>query len=883
MKNYTANELRELFLKFFESKGHLRLESFPLIPKDDPSLLLINSGMAPMKPYFTGEKTPPSKRICTCQKSVRTGDIENIGKTDRHFTFFEMLGNFSFGDYFKHESIAWGWEFLTSPEWLDIDPERLYPSVYLEDDEAFNIWRDEIGISADRITRMGKADNFWEHGSGACGPCSEIYFDRGEKHGCHKADCKVGCDCDRFIEVWNIVFSQFNSDGEGNYTELRQKNIDTGMGLERLACVCQEADSVFEIDSLKKIISGIELLSGEKYKADEKKDVSIRVIVDHLRSAVYLIADGVLPSNEGRGYVLRRLIRRACRHGKTLGLNDAFLYELAGIVIELGREAYPELSSNEELIYKALKTEEENFGKTLDQGLDILSNILEKMREGNEKVLSGADAFKLYSTFGFPLDITEDILKEQGLTLDREAYNSIMEDERETARRERGEISGWSDKSIKFEYDETEFLGYDVLSVLSEAEGLYKDNKKTAALKEGEKGMVVLKKTPFYAEMGGQSADFGTISSETGRFTVQDVKKSPDGVFVHIGRVSKGEIKEGQLFNAEVDKERREAISRAHSATHLIHAALREVLGDHVHQAGSLVEADKLRFDFTHFSAMSTEELKKVTDKVNEQILKSEDVQCNEMKLDEARKIGAQALFGEKYEEDVRVVSIAEFSSELCGGIHVRNTSNIGPIKIVSEGSVSSGIRRIEAVCGRVFLKEYEEEQRILAALSQMFKASLKDLESKAGQNIEELKSLKTELSALKSKLNAQEGRELLERASKIGDIKLIAGFRPELDREGLQNTGDALKSASEDVVAVLATEINGKLTFLAVCGKNAIAKGIKAGDIIKQVTAITGGRGGGKPDFAMGSGEDKLMLDNAFAMLDNYIAMKLGILKQEK
>lgn len=882
MKNYTANELRELFLKFFESKDHLRLESFSLVPKDDPSLLLINSGMAPMKPYFTGDKTPPSKRICTCQKSVRTGDIENIGKTDRHFTFFEMLGNFSFGDYFKHESIAWGWEFLTSPEWLDIDPERLYPSVYVEDDEAFNIWVEEIGISPDRITRMGKADNFWEHGTGACGPCSEIYFDRGKKHGCQNTDCKVGCECDRFIEVWNIVFSQFNSDGEGNYTELKQKNIDTGMGLERLACVCQDADSVFEIDSLKKIISGIESLSGEKYKTDKQKDVSIRVIADHLRSAVYLISDGVLPSNEGRGYVLRRLIRRACRHGKTLGLNDAFLFELAGIVIELGREAYPELEANEELIYKAIKTEEENFGKTLDQGLDILSKILDKMREENKRVLSGEDAFRLYSTFGFPLDITEDILIEQGLSLDREGFNLIMEDERETARRERGEISGWSDKSFKFEYDATEFLGYDMLSLESKAEGLFKDNKNADTLKEGEKGVIILKKTPFYAEMGGQSADFGTISSETGSFSVEDVKKSPDGVFVHIGRVSSGEIREGQFFKAEVNKERRDAISRAHSATHLLHAALREVLGDHVHQAGSLVEADELRFDFTHFSAMSTEEIKKVTDKVNEQILKAVDVSCNEMKLDEARKMGAQALFGEKYEEDVRVISISDFSSELCGGIHVRNTSNIGPFKIISEGSVSSGIRRVEAICGNVFFKEYDEEQRILASLSQMFKVGHKDLVARVKQNIEELKSAKTMLTGLKNKMDSQEGRGLLESASKIGDIKLIAAFRPELDKEGLQNMGDALKSASEDVVAVLASEINDKLTFLAVCGKNAIAKGIKAGDIIKRVTAITGGRGGGKPDFAMGSGEDKLMLDNAFAMVDNFIAMKLGILKQE-
>ncbi len=882
MKNYTANELRELFLKFFESKDHLRLESFPLIPKDDPSLLLINSGMAPMKPYFTGEKTPPSKRICTCQKSVRTGDIENIGKTDRHFTFFEMLGNFSFGDYFKHESIAWGWEFLTSTEWLDINPERLYPSVYVEDDEAFNIWVEEIGISPERITRLGKVDNFWEHGSGACGPCSEIYFDRGEKHGCHKPDCKVGCECDRFIEVWNIVFSQFNSDGEGNYTELKQKNIDTGMGLERLACVCQEADSVFEIDSLRKIISGIESLSGVKYKADKKKDVSIRVIADHVRSAVYLIADGVLPSNEGRGYVLRRLIRRACRHGKTLGLNDAFLYELAEIVIELGREAYPELEANKELIYKAIKTEEENFGKTLDQGLDILSKILDKMREENEKVLSGEDAFRLYSTFGFPLDITEDILTEQELTLDREGFNLIMEEERETARRERGEISGWSDKSFKFEYDATEFLGYDILSLESEADGLFKDNKNVSALKEGEKGMIILKKTPFYAEMGGQSADFGTISSETGSFSVEDVKKSPDGVFVQIGRVSKGEIRKGQLFEAEVNKERRDAISRAHSATHLLHAALREVLGDHVHQAGSLVEADELRFDFTHFSAMSTEEIKKVTDKVNEQILKGVDVSCSEMKLDEARKMGAQALFGEKYEEDVRVISISDFSTELCGGIHVRNTSNIGPFKIISEGSVSSGVRRVEAICGGKFFKEYDEEQRILASLSQIFKVGHKDLEARVKQNIEELKSVKTMLAGLKNKLDSQEGRGLLESASRIGDIKLIAAFRPELDKEGLQNMGDVLKSASEDVVAVLASEINDKLTFLAVCGKNAIAKGIKAGDIIKQVTAITGGRGGGKADFAMGSGEDKLMLDNAFAMVDNFIAMKLGILKQD-
>lgn len=883
MKNYTANELRELFLTFFESKGHYRLESFSLIPKDDPSLLLINSGMAPMKPYFTGEKMPPSRRVCTCQKSVRTGDIENIGKTDRHVTFFEMLGNFSFGDYFKHESIAWGWEFLTSPEWLGIDPARLYPSVYVEDDEAFNIWRDEIGIAPERIARLGKEDNFWEHGSGACGPCSEIYFDRGERYGCRRPDCKVGCECDRFIEVWNIVFSQFNSDGAGNYTELKQKNIDTGMGLERLACVCQEADSVFDIDSLGKITDGIEKLSGAEYKTDKKKDVSIRVIADHVRSAVYLVADGVLPSNEGRGYVLRRLIRRACRHGKTLGLNEAFLYKLAEIVIELGRNAYPELEANEELIYKAIRTEEENFGRTLDQGLFILSGFLEKMKSENQKLMSGTAAFRLYSTFGFPLDITEDILSEQGMSLDRDSFNALMEEERETARRERGEISGWSDKSFKFEYDETEFTGYDSLYTKTAAEGLFKGNEKVESLAKGDNGVVILKKTPFYAEMGGQSADFGTISSESGSFRVGDVKKSPDGVFIHRGRVLSGEISKDQIFEARVDRARREAVARAHSATHLLHAALRKVLGDHVHQAGSLVEADRLRFDFTHFSAMSSGELKEVGDIVNDEILRGEAVVCDIMKLDDARKMGAQALFGEKYEEDVRVISMGNFSSELCGGIHVKNTAYIGPVKIISEGSVSSGIRRVEAVCGKGFFKSYNEEQRILESLSQIFKAGIKELESKAMQNADELKSIKAKLTSLKNRLDANEGRGLLESAAKIGDIKLVASFRPELDKEGLQNTGDALKSASEDVVAVLATETNGKLTFLAVCGKNAVARGIKAGDIIKQVTAITGGRGGGKPDFAMGSGEDRLMLDNAFAMLDNYIAMKLGLLKREK
>ena len=882
MKAFGLNELREMFLSFFESKGHLRLPSFSLVPQNDPSLLLINSGMAPLKPYFTGEQIPPRRRVCTCQKCVRTGDIENIGKTARHGTFFEMLGNFSFGDYFKHEAIAWCWEFLTSPDWVGIDPDRLYPSVFEDDDEAFAIWRDEIGIAPERIFRFGREDNFWEHGTGACGPCSEVYYDRGEKYGCGKPDCTVGCDCDRYIEVWNNVFSQFNSDGQGHYTELAHKNIDTGMGLERLACVCQDVPSLFDVDTVMNITHRVSDITGAHYGENARNDVSLRVITDHIRSATFLIGDGVLPSNEGRGYVLRRLLRRAARHGKLLGVNEPFLYKVCETVIHENRGAYPDLAEKQSFITRVIKTEEESFARTIDGGMRILSEHIAALRAEGKNVLSGADAFRLYDTYGFPLDLTEDILSEAGMSADTAEFDKLMNEQRERARAARGEISGWSGLDLGLEGGPTVFTGYDTLSDTGAVEAVVAAGELAGELGEGTEGSIVLDRTPFYAEMGGQVADRGTISGPDGaEFAVMDVQKTKGGKYLHSGKMLRGSLRMGDTVTASVDSERRLAIMRAHSATHLLHAALRKVLGDHVHQAGSLVEPDRLRFDFTHFSAMTGEELLEVARIVNHEILKGDAVGTEVMGLEEARAKGAQALFGEKYGESVRVVSMGDFSSELCGGTHIDNTAKVGPFRIESEFSVASGVRRIEAVTGLEFFRENEENNRKLLAMADMLKTSPNEVVEKARAQIESLRELRRRVEALEDKLRSGEAANFIAGAHTVGELKVLTATVPAEGTEALRRRGDVLREREPNIVAVLAAVEGEKITFLAVCGSEAVKAGVKAGDIIRQVTALTGGKGGGKPDSAMGGGRDVLMLDNALAMVDNFVAMKLGLNKE--
>ena len=882
MKAFGLNELREMFLSFFESKGHLRLPSFSLVPQNDPSLLLINSGMAPLKPYFTGEQEPPRRRVCTCQKCVRTGDIDNIGKTARHGTFFEMLGNFSFGDYFKHEAIAWCWEFLTSPDWVGIDPDRLYPSVFEDDDEAFAIWRDEIGIPPKRIFRFGREDNFWEHGTGACGPCSEVYYDRGEKYGCGKPDCTVGCDCDRYIEVWNNVFSQFNSDGQGHYTELKQKNIDTGMGLERLACVCQDVPSLFDVDTVMNITHKVSEITGAHYGESQKADVSLRVITDHIRSATFLIGDGVLPSNEGRGYVLRRLLRRAARHGKLLGVNEPFLYKVCETVIHENRTAYPDLVEKQTFITRVIKTEEESFARTIDGGMRILGELMDGLKAKGETVLPGADAFRLYDTYGFPLDLTEDILADAGMTADTEGFDALMTEQRERARAARGDISGWAGLDLGLDNVPTAFTGYDTLEDTGTVEALIAAGELSGELGEGTEGSVVLDRTPFYAEMGGQVADHGVITGEGGAvFAVTDVQKTKGGKYLHTGRMERGSFHIGEAVSTGVDAERRRAIMRAHSATHLLHAALRRVLGDHVHQAGSLVEPDRLRFDFTHFSAMTGEELLEVARLVNREILTGDAISVEEMSLDEARSKGAQALFGEKYGERVRVVTMGGFSSELCGGTHMDNTAKVGPFRIESEFSVASGVRRIEAVTGLEFFRENEENNRRLLEMADMLKTSPMEVVEKARATMENMRELRRRVDALQDKIRSGEIDSFITAAHSVGDLKVVTATVPATTTDELRRMGDFLRERAANVVAVLAAVNEGKITFLAVCGKEAVAAGVKAGDIIRQVTAITGGKGGGKPDSAMGGGSDIMMLDNALAMVDNFVALKLGLSKE--
>ena len=871
------NELREMFLSFFESKGHLRLPSFSLVPQNDKSILLINAGMTPMKPWFKGEEEPPRHRVCTCQKCIRTGDIENVGKTARHGTYFEMLGNFSFGDYFKHEAIAWSWEFLT--EVVGLEPDRLYPSIYLDDDEAFDIWNKEVGIPAERIFRFGKEDNFWEHGSGPCGPCSEIYYDRGPEYGCGKPGCTVGCDCDRYIEIWNNVFSQFDNDGHGHYTELKQKNIDTGMGLERLACVCQNVDSLFDVDTVMNITHKVSQLTGAHYGETEKRDVSLRVITDHIRSATFMICDGILPSNEGRGYVLRRLLRRAARHGKLLGVNDPFLYQVVDTVIHENEGQYPDLREKQTYITKVIRTEEENFGRTIDGGMKIFSDLLAEHKQKLEKIFSGADAFRLYDTFGFPIDLTMEMAADEGLSVDENAFQKLMKEQKERAREARKALGdlGWAGVEFGKDVPATEFVGYDHSECDAKIVAIVADEELREEAAAGAEAVVVLDHSPFYAEMGGQVADHGTITADGVVFTVADVQKNKGGKFMHYGRLAQGVLHVGDTVHAAIDMERRKAIQRAHSTTHLLDAALKKVLGDHVHQAGSLVEPDRLRFDFTHFEAISPEELRQVEELVNDAVLEGYPVVTEVLPIEEAKKKGAVAMFGEKYGETVRVVEMSDFSVEFCGGTHVDNTAKAGPFRIKSESSVASGVRRIEATCGKLSLKAMESSQGVLSRAAQFLKTAPSGLLERMEQQANEMKQLRQALEKFKAEASLGEARQFLASAKTVKDLHVLATTRNGVDTAELRTMGDFLRDKDPKAVAVIAS-INGeKITFLAVCGKEAVARGIKAGDLVRHVSAICGGKGGGKPDSAMGGGSDPLKVDDALASVDDFVSEKLG------
>ena len=862
-KKYGLNQLREMFLSFFESKGHLRLPSFSLIPQNDASLLLINSGMAPMKPYFKGEQEPPRRRVCTCQKCIRTGDIENIGKTARHGTYFEMLGNFSFGDYFKRDAIHW------------------YPSVFAgnettpADEEAFRIWNEEIGISADRIFQFGKEDNFWEHGSGPCGPCSEIYYDRGEKYGCGKPDCTVGCECDRYIEVWNIVFSQFDNDGEGHYADLVQKNIDTGMGLERLAVVCQDVDSLFDVDTVMNITHRVSELTGAYYGKSHKMDVSLRVITDHIRSATFMICDGVLPSNEGRGYVLRRLLRRAARHGKLLGMGEPFLYEIVDTVIRENEGQYPDLREKQAYITKVIRVEEENFAKTIDGGMHILHDLLESHKQKGETVFSGDDAFKLYDTYGFPIDLTAEMVEEEGMTVDTAAFQARMEEQRQRARKAREALGdlGWAGVDFGQEIPETEFVGYSVSSVQAQVLAIVAEEEQRQDIASGVEAIVVLDHTPFYAEMGGQVADHGTITTaDGGVFAVRDVQKNKGGKFMHYGVMTAGELKVGDTVTASIDTERRAAIARAHSATHLLQAALEKTLGEHCHQAGSLVEPDHLRFDFTHFSAVTPDELRQVSRDVTDMILDGMDVSTMVLPIDEAKKLGATALFGEKYGDTVRVVKMGDKSLEFCGGTHLTNTAKVGAFRILSEASIASGVRRIEAYTGKAVMDQIEKMNAVIGEAASILKTTPQELLHKAAATVQDMKEMRQSVDRLKDKLFSGEIERTLFSAKEIHGLKVFTMTRSDMGANDLRKMGDFVKDKAPNCVALMAAVNDGKITLLAACGKNAIQRGIKAGDIIKNLAPICGGKGGGKPDSAMGGGSDVLKLDDCLAALDDYV-----------
>ena len=873
------NELREMFLSFFETKGHLRLPSFSLVPQNDASVLLINAGMTPMKPYFRGEEEPPRHRICTCQKCIRTGDIENVGKTARHGTYFEMLGNFSFGDYFKHEAIAWSWEFLTSPEWVGLEPDRLYPSVFQDDDEAFDIWNKEIGIAPERIFRFGKEDNFWEHGAGPCGPCSEIYYDRGEEFGCGKPTCTVGCDCDRYIEVWNNVFSQFDNDGHNNYTELKQKNIDTGMGLERLACVCQNVNSLFDVDTVMNITNKVSELTGAYYGRDHKTDVSLRVITDHIRSSVFMISDGILPSNEGRGYVLRRLMRRAARHGKLLNVNDAFLWKIVDTVVHENECQYPELREKENYIISVIRHEEENFNRTIDAGMAIFKDLLDDHKQKNETVFSGADAFKLYDTFGFPLDLTIEMCADEGMTVDEDAFHTLMEEQRVRAREARKALGdlGWAGIEFGKEIPDTEFVGYDAETAEGKILAIVSEGEQASDLYDGDDGILVLDRTVLYAEMGGQEADHGSIICGDAVFTVSNVIRNKGGKYMHYGRLSGGTLKLGDTVVSSYDKIRREAIARAHSATHMLQSALRAVLGDHVHQAGSLVQEDSLRFDFTNMAAVSREDLHKIENLVNTYILSGCDVNTDIMSLEDAKKSGATALFGEKYSSTVRVVKMGDFSAELCGGTHLANTAKVGSFRIVSEASVASGVRRIEAVTGLKTVALLQETSDLLSSISAMFKAVPADLPERLNAQAAEIRDLKKIIEQYKAKESSGNAGTYLEKAKTVGSLHVTTAKLTDTDAAALRSLGDVLRDKDKAVVALLASVNGDKISYLCVCGPEAVAAGIKAGEVIRHVTAITNGKGGGKPDSAMGGGSDLTKLDESLAALEPFVASKMN------
>ncbi|MBQ4154650.1 MAG: alanine--tRNA ligase [Clostridia bacterium] len=864
MEWMSLNTLREKYLCFFESKGHLRLPSFSLVPNNDKSLLLINSGMAPMKKYFTGEVTPPRNRVTTCQKCIRTPDLERVGHTARHGTYFEMLGNFSFGDYFKNEAIAWAWEFLTVT--LEIPKDRLWPSIYEEDDEAYDIWKNNIGVPEEHIVRLGKADNFWEHGTGPCGPCSEIYFDRGEKYGCGSADCKPGCDCDRYMEIWNNVFSQFNNMGDGTYTELEHKNIDTGMGLERLACVMQDVDNMFEVDTIRNILNKVCAISGKEYGVDKNVDISIRAITDHARAATFMISDGIIPSNEGRGYVLRRIIRRAVRHGKLIGINRPFFMELCYAVINENKSGYPELLEKQELISKVINNEEANFNKTVDQGLNMLNELTK-----NGGTLSGDDAFKLYDTYGFPLDLTKDILSEKGMTVDEDRFKELMEAQRTKARSARKSADGesWSSNDISFDdISATEFLGYTENSCEATVLDIICDGEHCTSTGDGQ-AIVVLNKTVCYAESGGQIGDMGTICPENSEnvIFVKDTKKSSGGVFAHYVKIVNGSLSVGDKVVVTIDVERREAIRRNHTAAHLLQAALRKVLGSHVEQAGQLVNDKEVRFDFTHFAALTADELIKVENLVNEYILKGITVLSREMPIEEAKKLGAMALFGEKYGDVVRVVSAEDFTVEFCGGTHIDNTGKIGLFKILSESSVAAGVRRISAVTGKGVLEFLDSlKQTIADAASEMKLANPNEIVIKAKQMTATIKEQKEEISALESKLAAGKMDDILSNATKTDKALVVAKVLNNTDVNSARTLCDTIKSSKPDMVAVFAVVSGEKLTFVASCGANAVKNGCHAGNIVREVAKIAGGNGGGRPDSAMAGGKDVSKADEAIS-----------------
>ena len=866
MKKYGLNELRKMYLDFFESKGHLKLGSFSLVPNNDKSLLLINSGMAPLKPYFTGQEVPPRKRVTTCQICIRTGDIENVGKTARHGTFFEMLGNFSFGDYFKNEAIAWSWEFLT--EVVGLDKERLFPSIYLDDEEAFEIWNQKIGIPANRIFRFGKEDNFWEHGAGPCGPCSEIYYDRGEKYGCGKEGCTVGCECDRYIEVWNNVFTQFESDGKGNYTELVQKNIDTGMGLERLATVVQDVDSIFDVDTIKALRDKVCELANVTYHEDAKKDVSIRLITDHIRSVTFMISDGILPSNEGRGYVLRRLLRRAARHGRLLGIDGLFLSKLSETVIEVSKDGYPELDEKKDTIFKVVTTEEENFNIKIDQGLNILKKLEEELKAAGKNVLSGDDAFKLYDTYGFPLDLTIEIMEESGVQVDVEGFNKAMEVQRVTARTARKETNYMgADANVYQEIDPsvtTVFVGYENHTHDSKITVLTTQDAIVDTLCEGEQGTIFVEETPFYATSGGQEADTGIISSATGTFKVQDTIKLLGGKFGHVGIVTSGEFKVGSTVTLTIDEERRALTGRNHSATHLLQKALKMVLGNHVEQSGSSVNKDRLRFDFTHFNAMTKEEIAKVEELVNQQISSGISVRTDIMSIEDAKKTGAMALFGEKYGDSVRVVSMGDFSKELCGGTHVKNTNEISTFKIISEAGVAANVRRIEALTSDGAFDYYKNLEAELFQAAKTAKTEPQNLTAKIQSMLDEIKMLTAENNKLKDKVAKDSMGDVMSNVIEVKGVKVLPVSLKDVDMNSLRNLGDQLKEKLGSGVVVLASEMDGKVNLIAMVTDDVMKQGAHAGNLIKEIASLVGGGGGGRPNMAQAGGKNPAGIKDA-------------------